>query len=258
MKRLFVCAVALGLFATVPAFAARGDDHQGDKHNTATQDTKAHGASGGAHQNGPAGAMMGGGHAGSGGGNANATTTVKSFSTGAATGGGHMGNGGGNSHGTMSGNSFLGITTGGTHTRTRVVNPQGAMSGNGSSAGTSFNMNSGHKSMRRTNSAPANTVFGNTAGRNPSINSLRLNVQSSRHFRHGNYNAPQGYQARHWSYGGRLPRSYFVRDYWITDFLMFGLFAPPPDLIWVRVGNDALLVDRYSGDIVQVDYDVFY
>ena len=76
--------------------------------------------------------------------------------------------------------------------------------------------------------------------------------------RHGDYRAPQGYQARHWSYGGRLPRSYFVRDYWITDFLMFGLFAPPPDLIWVRVGNDALLVDEYSGDIVQVDYGVFY
>ena len=102
------------------------------------------------------------------------------------------------------------------------------------------------------------TVVGNTAGRHPTINSLRLNVQSSRHFRHGDYRAPRGYQARHWTYGDRLPRAYFVRDYWILDFLMFGLFEPPPDLIWVRVGNDALLVDRYSGDIVQVDYDVFY
>jgi Ni/Co efflux regulator RcnB len=232
MKRLFVCAVALGLFAAVPAASAPKGDHQGNNHQANTQGTNSHGASGGAHQNAPAGAMMG-----------RARTRT----------------GGGNLQGMMSGNSSsAGAMTGRAHTRTRGVNPQGMMSGNGSSAGTSFNMNSGRKSMRRTNSAPANTVFGNTAGRHPSINSLRLNVQSSRHFRHGDYRAPQGYQARHWTYGGRLPRSYFVRDYWITDFLMFGLFAPPPDLIWVRVGNDALLVDRYSGDIVQVDYDVFY
>jgi Ni/Co efflux regulator RcnB len=130
------------------------------------------------------------------------------------------------------------------------------MSGNRSSAGA--NMNSRNNSMQRNKSARGTSAFGNTAGRQPSINSLRRNIQSSRHFRHGDYRAPQGYEARHWTYGGRLPRAYFVRDYWITDFLMFGLFAPPTDLIWVRVGNDALLVDRYSGDIVQVDYDVFY
>jgi Ni/Co efflux regulator RcnB len=99
---------------------------------------------------------------------------------------------------------------------------------------------------------------GNTATRQPSINSLRLNVQSSRRFHHGDYRMPAGYQTRHWGYGERLPRGYFVRDYWIADFLMFGLFAPPTDLVWVRVGYDALLVDRYSGDIVQVRYDVFY
>jgi Ni/Co efflux regulator RcnB len=232
MKRLFACTVALALFAAVPAVAARGDSHQGNKRDAATQSTASHSVSGATHQNTRGGAM-----------------------TGAA----HTRTGGTNPQGTMSGNSFsAGVATGGTHTRTRGVNPQGVMSGNRSSAGTSFNTNSGRNSMRRDNSAPNNTVFGNTAGRHPTINSLRRNVQSSRHFHHGDYRAPQGYQYRHWTYGNRLPRSYFVRDYWITDFLMFGLFEPPPDLIWVRVGNDALLVDRYSGDIVQVDYDVFY
>jgi Ni/Co efflux regulator RcnB len=98
----------------------------------------------------------------------------------------------------------------------------------------------------------------NTSTHQPSINSLRLNVQSTRRFHQGDYRMPVGYQTRHWGYGERLPRGYFVRNYWIEDFLMFGLFAPPTDLIWVRVGNDALLVDRYSGDIVQVRYDVFY
>ncbi len=99
---------------------------------------------------------------------------------------------------------------------------------------------------------------GNSSGHPPDINALRRNMQASQRFRHGSYNAPQGYQYRHWGYGERLPHGYFVRDYWITDFIMFGLFAPPPDLIWVRVGDDALLIDRYSGDIVQVRYGVFY
>jgi Ni/Co efflux regulator RcnB len=237
MKKLLVCAAALGLFVTMPAMSAsdnnhQGNNHQGNNHQEGTQGTNSHSASGGTHQNAPGGAT---------------------------TGSTHKSNGGGNPQGTMSGNHFLGsVTTGGTHTRTGGANSHGATLGNSFSTSAPSSNNSRVNGMHRNNSAPGNAVFGNTVARQPSINSLRLNVQSSRHFRHGDYRAPQGYQARHWTYGGRLPRSYFVRDYWITDFLMFGLFAPPPDLIWVRVGNDALLVDRYSGDIVQVDYDVFY
>jgi Ni/Co efflux regulator RcnB len=257
MKTLFACAVALALFATVPAVAAHGNNHQGNNNQAATQGTKSHSASGGMHQNAPASAMTVQAHTRTGGGNSHGTMSGNSFSAGVATGGTHTRTRGVNPQGVMSGNSSsAGVATGGTHTKTRGVNPQGAISGNSSSAGTTTN--SRNNGMQRNNSAPSNTVFGNTAGRHPTINSLRLNVQSSRHFRHGEYRAPQGYQYRHWTYGGRLPRAYFVRDYWIMDYLMFGLFAPPPDLIWVRVGNDALLVDRYSGDIVQVDYDVFY
>lgn len=33
---------------------------------------------------------------------------------------------------------------------------------------------------------------------------------------------------------------------------------PPYGAIWVRVGNDALLVDRDSGEVITVQYDVFY
>ncbi len=91
-----------------------------------------------------------------------------------------------------------------------------------------------------------------------SLNSLRRNTQATRRFHGGNYRAPQGYQARHWSHGERLPRGYFAQNYWISNFVMYGLFAPPANLVWVRVGNDALLIDRDSGEIVQVQYGVFY
>ena len=57
MKTLFACAVALALFATVPAVAAHGNNHQGNNNQAATQGTKSHSASGGMHQNAPASAM---------------------------------------------------------------------------------------------------------------------------------------------------------------------------------------------------------
>lgn len=78
-----------------------------------------------------------------------------------------------------------------------------------------------------------------------------------RHFHEGGYRPPEGYEHRHWRHGDRLPPEYFIRDYWIGDFLAFGLFAPPPDYVWVRVGDDALLIDQYTGEVVQVEYDIF-
>ncbi|HEX4078477.1 MAG TPA: RcnB family protein [Rhizomicrobium sp.] len=90
------------------------------------------------------------------------------------------------------------------------------------------------------------------------VAALRKNVRAAHRFHAGAYRAPPGYHYRRWSYGEMLPAAYWGRDYWITDFLAFGLFAPPPDYIWVRYGPDALLIDQYTGAIIQVDYDVFY
>ena len=260
MKQLFVCAAALALLAAVPAVAAPGGDHQGNKHDTATQGANSHATPGGTHQNAPGGAAAGGSHAGAGGGNPQGMMSGNHFSGGATTGGTHTRALSTNSHGATSGNAFsAGATTGGTHNRTGSTNTHNTTSGNSFTASTQLKSNSNGNGMHRTNSGLGNAAMStNSTGRQPSINSLRHNVQASHHFHNGNYNAPQGYQSRQWRYGERLPRLYFARDYWITDYLMFGLFAPPTDLIWVRVGDDALLIDRYSGDIVQVDYGVFY
>jgi len=111
------------------------------------------------------------------------------------------------------------------------------------------------------NNAPrqGNAMQARSAASNrPALNAFRRNIQAPKQYHSGSYRAPQGYSYRHWSYGETLPRGYYARNYWISDFLLFGLFAPPADLIWVRVGNDALLIDRDSGDIVQVRYGVFY
>jgi Ni/Co efflux regulator RcnB len=88
--------------------------------------------------------------------------------------------------------------------------------------------------------------------------SLRRSVPAAQHFHAGAYRAPSGYRARRWNSGQRLPHSYFSRNYWITDYLLYSLLAPPPGLVWVRVGDDALLIDEYSGEVIQVEYGVFY
>jgi Ni/Co efflux regulator RcnB len=93
---------------------------------------------------------------------------------------------------------------------------------------------------------------------NAKVARLRRNVTAARHFHAGLYRAPPGYHYRRWGFGEFLPAIYWGRDYWITDFLAFGLFAPPGGYIWVRYGPDALLIDQYTGEIIQVDYGVFY
>jgi Ni/Co efflux regulator RcnB len=72
------------------------------------------------------------------------------------------------------------------------------------------------------------------------------------------YRAPYGYYVRDWGFGDILPRAWFGNDYWIDDFLDYDLPYPPPGYEWVRVGGDALLVDRYSGRIVQVVRGIFW
>ena len=87
---------------------------------------------------------------------------------------------------------------------------------------------------------------------------LRRNVVAAHRFHAGPYRAPPGFRYRRWVFGERLPGIYFGRDFWITDFIAFGLFAPPDGLVWVRYGPDALLIDEYTGEIIQVDYAVFF
>jgi len=84
------------------------------------------------------------------------------------------------------------------------------------------------------------------------------NFRASQRFRAAPYRRPPGYFARRWSWGQTLPSFFWTRDYWLTDFYAYDLPPPPYGAIWVRVGDDALLIDQYSGEIIEVDYGVFY
>lgn len=83
------------------------------------------------------------------------------------------------------------------------------------------------------------------------------NFQAARHFHVPIYHRPQGWYAHRWVYGERLPVAFYARDYWIGDWGAYGLMPPPDGCVWVRVGDDALLIDEYDGEVIQVVYGLF-
>lgn len=74
----------------------------------------------------------------------------------------------------------------------------------------------------------------------------------------GHFYWPRGYHYRRWVYGEILPGVFFTTRYWLHDWRIYGLYPPPPGTRWVRYGPDALLIDRYSGEIIRVVYGIFY
>lgn len=79
-------------------------------------------------------------------------------------------------------------------------------------------------------------------------------------FRLGLYVAPRGYAYRVWRSGDWLPRGYWydaprheLRSAW-----RYGLYEAPYWATWVRVGDDALLIDRDTGEVIDVVYEIFW
>jgi Ni/Co efflux regulator RcnB len=76
-------------------------------------------------------------------------------------------------------------------------------------------------------------------------------------FHLGIYYDPFGYGYRSFDIGYRLMPAYFGNQYWI-DPALYGLPYPPPGAQWVRYWNDAVLVDMYSGEVIDVIRDFFW
>lgn len=74
----------------------------------------------------------------------------------------------------------------------------------------------------------------------------------------GFYYAPWGYSTRYWERGDRLPLSYYGDRYVIYDYYDYDLYAPPYATAWVRVGNDVLLIDMDTGEVLDIVADLFW
>jgi Ni/Co efflux regulator RcnB len=69
---------------------------------------------------------------------------------------------------------------------------------------------------------------------------------------------PSGYGYQRWSVGGILPAIFLSQAYWYSGYAALGFEAPPWGYQWVRYGNDLLLVQISTGQVVDAEYGVFY
>lgn len=77
-------------------------------------------------------------------------------------------------------------------------------------------------------------------------------------FRLGLYIDPFGWGYNRWGIGSRLYPNYYRSSYWINDPWQYRLPHAYPPYRWVRYHNDALLVDTWSGEVVDVIYNFFW
>ncbi|MGN6277634.1 MAG: RcnB family protein, partial [Sphingomonas sp.] len=96
-------------------------------------------------------------------------------------------------------------------------------------------------------------------------NDNRYDWQHYRSYNRNAYRLPRYYAPYGWSYGYRsfgvgaiIDSMLFDQSYWIDDPYDYRL----PDVYgpyrWVRYYNDALLVDIYTGEVVDVVHDIFW
>jgi Ni/Co efflux regulator RcnB len=116
----------------------------------------------------------------------------------------------------------------------------------------------GYRGYDRFPSRPGNASFSGPRRDFSGFRDFHRDWRSNQRFRMGFYHRPSGWYPHHWTFGEFLPQPYWVSDYWLADYMDYDLPPPPYGAVWVRVDEDALLIDRYSGEIITVVYNVFY
>jgi Ni/Co efflux regulator RcnB len=71
-------------------------------------------------------------------------------------------------------------------------------------------------------------------------------------FRAAPYHWPRGQGHRRFHRHERFPRIFLIPEYFIDDYADYDLGPPPADAQWVRYGDDLILVDLDTGDILEV------
>lgn len=77
-------------------------------------------------------------------------------------------------------------------------------------------------------------------------------------FRFGFYYDPFGWDYFRYGIGWRMWPSYYRSSYWLNDPWQYRLPPAYGPYRWIRYHNDALLVNIYTGQVVDVEYDFFW
>ena len=107
-------------------------------------------------------------------------------------------------------------------------------------------------------SSPDTQTTTTTTERNDGYGTYRKTVTSTRRYDAGTFVAPSGYTYTRYSIGERVPQVLITSPKLVLDdYSTYRLDSPPEGLEWIRVGNDALLISRSTGEVIQTDYDLF-
>ena len=78
-------------------------------------------------------------------------------------------------------------------------------------------------------------------------------------FRSGGYYSPyRGYSYNRLSIGLFLDSLFYSNRYWLSDPYQYRLPPAPYGTQWVRYYDDVVLVDVYTGEVLDVIYDFFW
>ncbi len=72
------------------------------------------------------------------------------------------------------------------------------------------------------------------------------------------YRPPVGFYDHTWMLGELLPSSWWIPQYRIDLWWSYDLPRPPAGFQWIRVRHDAFLIERQSGRVFQIVYDLFW
>jgi Ni/Co efflux regulator RcnB len=112
---------------------------------------------------------------------------------------------------------------------------------------------------RETTTTPAGTTqtTTHTMTSDDGYTQYRKTVTSTKHYDAGAFMAPSGYTYRKFAVGDRVPVLLMHGNVALTNFQTYQLAAPPVGTLWIRDGNDALLVDTNTGEVIQAQYGLF-
>ena len=85
----------------------------------------------------------------------------------------------------------------------------------------------------------------------------RKTVTSKKRYNAAAFVAPSGFTYRRFSVGEHVPSMLLGDSVVLNDYGSYALQTPPSGLTWIRDGQDALLVDVRTGEVIQADYDLF-
>jgi len=104
---------------------------------------------------------------------------------------------------------------------------------------------------------PTATTTTQTTEGTDAYGNFRKTVTSTKRYHAAAFEAPSGFTYRRFSVGQHVPDALLSDSVQLNNYQDYALVTPPSGLVWIRDGQDALLVDGRTGEVIQADYDLF-